>query len=109
MRIPLGPRLNLQVAGSQSFSHPIGVCPASACLEHVADNLAPDVLTMALLVASHSLPLVSPAKLQILPLHSLIHLVVVTISSTLHSGKFLRELATSIVRQDEHLVHIPVS
>ncbi|KAF7767893.1 hypothetical protein Agabi119p4_7136 [Agaricus bisporus var. burnettii] len=66
-----------------------------------------DVLTMALLVASHSLPLVSPTKLQILPLHSLIHLVVVTISSTLHSGKFLRELATSIVRQDEHLVHIP--
>jgi hypothetical protein len=72
-------------------------------------NLALGVLTTALLVASQSLPLVSRTKLQILPLPTLIHLIVVAISSTLHSGKFLCELSASIVRQDEHHVHIPVS
>jgi hypothetical protein len=72
-------------------------------------DLALDVLTTALLVAAQSLPLVSGTKLQILPLPTLSQLIITTISSALLSGKFLSELTSSVVRQGEYRVHIPVS
>ncbi|KAF9447297.1 hypothetical protein P691DRAFT_802622 [Macrolepiota fuliginosa MF-IS2] len=68
-----------------------------------------DVLTLALAVASQSLPFVSQSRFRVLPLPTLIHLVVTTLSSTFQAGKFLHGLPSSVTHQGAHRVHIPAS
>jgi hypothetical protein len=70
---------------------------------------ASDILTLALIIASQSIPLVSQERFNVLPLPALSHILLITLSSTFYNGKFLDDLRTSIVHQDQQTVVIPVS
>jgi len=68
-----------------------------------------DVLTLALIIAAQSLPLMSQTQFNILPLPTLNHLVLMTLSPLFCGGRFLHDLSTSIMQQDEYKISIPVS
>ncbi|KXN93401.1 hypothetical protein AN958_00325 [Leucoagaricus sp. SymC.cos] len=66
-----------------------------------------EILTLALVIASQSLPLVSQAKFDVLPLPALNHLTVSILSSTFRHGNFLHDLPASVIRKDNDIVSIP--
>jgi hypothetical protein len=69
----------------------------------------PDILSLALIFASQSLPLVTPSKVKALPLPILSRLLTTTISSTFKAGTFLSSVSASVTLSPQHQVHISVS
>ncbi|KAF8648125.1 hypothetical protein AX16_006390 [Volvariella volvacea WC 439] len=67
---------------------------------------AHDTLSLALILASQSLPLVEESKLQAFPLRLLVQLLVSTMSSAFQDGRLLSTLPSSLQRSDEG-IHIP--
>ena len=67
-----------------------------------------DILSLALIFASQSLPLVPRHKLKALPLSTLARLLTSTISSTFKSGTFLSSVSASITLSSQHHAHISV-
>ena len=68
-----------------------------------------DVLSLALILASQSLPLVSQARLRALPLPVLARILTSTISATFKSGTFLSSISPSTSLTPEQHVHISSS
>jgi hypothetical protein len=68
-----------------------------------------DVLSLALILASQSLPLVSQARLRALPLPVLARVLTSTISATFKSGTFLSSISPSTSLTPEQHVHISSS
>ncbi|KAF8817202.1 hypothetical protein BYT27DRAFT_7205062 [Phlegmacium glaucopus] len=68
-----------------------------------------DILSLALILASQSLPLVHQHKLKALPLSTLARLLTSTISSTFKSGTFLSSVSASITLSPQHHAHISTS
>ncbi|CAA7269122.1 unnamed protein product [Cyclocybe aegerita] len=68
-----------------------------------------DILSLALILASQSLPLVAPNKLEALPLPALVRLLTSTITSTFKSGTFLSSVSASVTLSAEKQVHISPS
>lgn len=67
-----------------------------------------DILSLALIFASQSLPLVHQHKLKALPLSTLARLLTATISSTFKSGTFLSSVSASVTLSPQHHAHISV-
>lgn len=67
-----------------------------------------DILSLALILASQSLPLVAQHKLKALPLPILARLLTSTISSAFKAGTFLSSVSASVTLSSEHQVHISV-
>ncbi|KAJ3512387.1 hypothetical protein NLJ89_g3553 [Agrocybe chaxingu] len=65
-----------------------------------------DILSLALILASQSLPLVAQNKLEALPLPALVRLLTSTITSTFKSGTFLSSVSASVTLSAEKQVHI---
>ncbi|PPQ69303.1 hypothetical protein CVT24_001669 [Panaeolus cyanescens] len=65
-----------------------------------------DVLSLALIFASQSLPLVSEDKLKAFPLPTLSRLLISTVSATFKSGSFLSSASASVTLTPEHHVSI---
>ncbi|KAF9561067.1 hypothetical protein CPC08DRAFT_635895 [Agrocybe pediades] len=68
-----------------------------------------DILSLVLILASQSLPLVSEQKLKALPLAVLARLLTATISSTFKAGTFLSSVSASVTLSPTHRVHISPS
>ncbi|KAF8969004.1 hypothetical protein BDZ97DRAFT_1797362 [Flammula alnicola] len=68
-----------------------------------------DILSLALILASQSLPLVAQSKLKALPLPILARLLTSTISSTFKAGTFLSSVSASVTLSPQHQVHISLS
>lgn len=68
----------------------------------------PDILSLALIFASHSLPLVTQSKIKALPLPILSRLLTTTIASTFKAGTFLSSVSASVTLSPQHQVHISV-
>ncbi|TFK39012.1 hypothetical protein BDQ12DRAFT_604733 [Crucibulum laeve] len=62
-----------------------------------------DILSLALILASQSLPLVVRDKLKVLPLPMLTRALTTTISSTFKSGAFLSDLQASLKSKDNKI------
>lgn len=67
-----------------------------------------DILSLVLILASQSLPLVAQHKLKALPLHILARLLTSTISSAFKAGTFLSSVSASVTLSPNHQVHISV-
>ncbi|KAJ3574471.1 hypothetical protein NP233_g1749 [Leucocoprinus birnbaumii] len=76
--------------------------------EHEFVPAGREVLLLSLIIAAQSLPLVSQSRFDILPLPTLNHLVMLTLSSALYGGKFLHNLPASASQQGEYRVFIPL-
>ncbi|TFK24406.1 hypothetical protein FA15DRAFT_669639 [Coprinopsis marcescibilis] len=68
-----------------------------------------DLLSLALIFASQSFPLISQQKLKVLPLPILAQILTSTISTTFKNGTFLSAVSASVTLSSEHLVHISPS
>ncbi|KIM41760.1 hypothetical protein M413DRAFT_445001 [Hebeloma cylindrosporum] len=68
-----------------------------------------DILSLVLILASQSLPLVEEKKRKALPLPILARLLTATISSTFKSGTFLSSISASVTLSPQHQVHISPS
>ncbi|KDR82333.1 hypothetical protein GALMADRAFT_58520 [Galerina marginata CBS 339.88] len=68
-----------------------------------------DILSLVLILASQSLPLVAENKLKALPLPSLARLLTSTISSAFKAGTFLSSVSASVTLSPNHQVHISPS
>lgn len=67
-----------------------------------------DIISLALILASQSLPLVHQHKLKALPLSALARLLTSTISSTFKFGTFLSSVSASVTLSPQHHAHISV-
>lgn len=67
-----------------------------------------DILSLALVLASHSLPLIAHNKLKALPLTTLARLLTSTILSAFKAGSFLSSVSASVTLSPDHKVHISV-
>lgn len=74
-----------------------------ALLRHLAD-----ILSLSLVMASQSLPLVAQHRLEALPLPALARLLTSTICSTFKYGTFLSSVSASVSLSPEKQVHISV-
>ncbi|KAF8158558.1 hypothetical protein B0H34DRAFT_709390 [Crassisporium funariophilum] len=86
--------------------------PSSVVVEEWEKEFQPagqDILSLALILASQSLPLVPQHKLKALPLPILARLLTSTINSTFKSGSFLSSVSASVTLSPQHQVHISPS
>lgn len=88
-----------QPAGQGSYYHPRRVVGLISAI---------DVLSLALILASQSLPLIASNKLKTLPLTTLARLLTSTISSAFKAGTFLSSVSASATLSPDHQVHISV-
>ncbi|KAF8904131.1 hypothetical protein CPB84DRAFT_1814520 [Gymnopilus junonius] len=65
-----------------------------------------DILSLALILASQSLTLITQNKLKALPLTTLARLLTLTISSAFKAGTFLSSASASVTLSPNHQVHI---
>ncbi|KAF9523889.1 hypothetical protein CPB83DRAFT_647670 [Crepidotus variabilis] len=65
-----------------------------------------DVLSLALILASQSLPLVEQRRLEALPLRTLARLLTTTIASSFKYGTFLSSVSASVTLSSEKQVHV---
>lgn len=68
-----------------------------------------DILSLSLVLASRSLPLVEKHRLEALPLRALARLLTTTIASTFKNGTFLSSISASVSLSPGQQVHISVS
>ncbi|EAU85803.1 hypothetical protein CC1G_05020 [Coprinopsis cinerea okayama7 len=68
-----------------------------------------DLLSLALIFASQSFPLISQNKLKVLPLPALAQILTLTIATTFKNGAFLSSVSASVTLSPEHQVHISPS
>lgn len=87
-----------QPAGQGTFSDVCGV----------QSLISADILSLALILASQSLPLIAQDKLKVLPLANLAKLLTSTISSAFKGGAFLSSASASVTLSPQHQVHISV-
>ncbi|KAH9480173.1 hypothetical protein JR316_0006771 [Psilocybe cubensis] len=92
-----------------TYAHGFSTSPSSSGIEEWEKEFQPagqDILSLVLILASQSLPLVARHKLKALPLPILARLLTSTISSAFKAGTFLSSVSASVTLSPNHQVHI---